>query len=71
MMKPVIFKEYDIRGVVDEQFDASFAYDLGRAYVTFVTRRAGKQKLKIALGYDARLSSPSLAANLERGITDS
>lgn len=71
MMKPVIFKEYDIRGVVDQQFDADFAYDLGRAYVTFVTRRAGKQKLKIALGYDARLSSPTLAANLERGITDS
>ncbi|MBL7687761.1 MAG: phosphomannomutase/phosphoglucomutase [Bdellovibrionaceae bacterium] len=71
MMKPVIFKEYDIRGVVDEQFDAAFAYDLGRAYVTFVTRRAGKPKLKIALGYDARLSSPTLAANLERGITDS
>lgn len=71
MMKPVIFKEYDIRGVVDQQFDAEFAYNLGRAYVTFVTRRAGKQKLKIALGYDARLSSPTLATNLERGITDS
>ncbi len=71
MMKPVIFKEYDIRGIVDQQFDEAFAYDLGRSYVAFVTQRTGKSKLCIALGYDARLSSPALAASLERGIVES
>ena len=70
-MKPVIFREYDIRGVVGTDFDESFAYDLGRAYVTFVTERTGKKNLTFSLGYDARLSSPGIAKALEKGMLES
>lgn len=31
MHKPVIFREYDIRGIYNEEFDDQFAYELGRA----------------------------------------
>lgn len=70
-MKPVIFREYDIRGVVGTDFDEIFAYDLGRAYVTFVTERTGKKSLTFSLGYDARLSSPGIAKALEKGMLES
>lgn len=71
MMNPVIFREYDIRGVVGRDFDEEFAFDLGRAYATFVTERTNKQKLTVSIGYDARLSSPGLAKAVERGLNQS
>lgn len=71
MMNPVIFREYDIRGVVGKDFDDAFAYDLGRSYVSFVVETTGKKKLTLSVGYDARLSSPALAKSLEKGMLDS
>ncbi|MDX9731753.1 MAG: phosphomannomutase/phosphoglucomutase [Bdellovibrionales bacterium] len=71
MMNPVIFREYDIRGVVGKDFDEDFAYDLGRAFVTFVGDRTGKKNPTLSLGHDARLSSPGIVKALERGINDS
>ena len=71
MMNPVIFREYDIRGVVGKDFDEDFAYDLGRTYVTFVVEKIGKKNPTLSLGYDARLSSPGIAKALERGMNDS
>lgn len=71
MMNPVIFREYDIRGVVGKDFDEDFAYDLGRTYVTFVVEKNGKKNPTFSLGYDARLSSPGIAKALERGMNDS
>lgn len=71
MMNPVIFREYDIRGVVGKDFDDAFAYDLGRSYVSFVAEKTGKKKLTLSIGYDARLSSPTLAKALENGMLDS
>jgi len=58
MMNPVIFREYDIRGVVGKDFDEDFAYDLGRTYVTFISERTGNKTPTLSIGYDARLSSP-------------
>src|SRR5206468_2098322 len=40
------------------------AYDIGRAYAAFVKPK------KVAIGYDIRLSSPTLAAALKRGLRD-
>ncbi len=67
-MDPIIFREYDIRGVFNKQFDLSFAEQLGRAYITFVSRRFKNQKPKVTIGHDARLSSPEIVAALSRGI---
>src|SRR5581483_11901439 len=60
-MNPQVFREYDIRGVVESDFDDAFVTDLGRAYAT-ILHRAGKKN--ITLGRDCRLSSPSLRARL-------
>ncbi len=69
MFKPVIFREYDIRGVYKEQFDEDFAIELGRAHATYVRKITGKDKLILTVGYDARLSSPSLAKSIVQGMT--
>ena len=58
------FKAYDIRGRIPDEIDESLAYDIGRAYAAFVQPR------RVAVGYDIRLSSRTLAAALGRGLTD-
>ena len=60
-----IFRQYDIRGVVDEDLSPEFAKLLGRAY-----GRLAKQhdKKLIAIGEDCRLTSPEYAQNLAEGI---
>jgi phosphomannomutase/phosphomannomutase/phosphoglucomutase len=67
-MDPVIFREYDVRGVVGRDFDASFAHALGRAYVTFVAQSTGNAAPHVALGHDARLTSPELLDALAAGL---
>jgi phosphomannomutase len=59
------FKAYDIRGVVGETIDEAFAEHLGRAFGT-QARHAGERA--VAVGRDGRLSGPSLAAALIRGL---
>jgi phosphomannomutase/phosphoglucomutase len=64
-MNPEVFREYDIRGVVERDFDDRFVADLGRAYGTLL-HRAGRQK--ITLGRDCRLSSDRLHGLLLGGL---
>ncbi len=66
-LNPQIFREYDIRGVVDQELSEEFAYLLGRAYAT-LARDAGKNL--IGVGHDTRHSSPAYAEALARGICD-
>ena len=67
-MNPVVFREYDIRGVFNLDFDCDFAYALGRAFVTYVRRKSGVKQPRLTLGYDARLSSPAIADALCAGF---
>lgn len=71
MFDSVIFREYDIRGVYNEQFDKEFAYLLGRGFVTYLQKRLGKVELTISVGHDARLSGLEINESLSRGLTDS
>ncbi len=59
------FKAYDIRGIVGETIDETFAEHLGRAFGT-EARKLGEKA--VAVGRDGRLSGPGLAAALMRGI---
>lgn len=68
--KENIFREYDIRGVVDSDFDSSFAYQLGRALAILVAREVNTAEPRLAVGRDCRLSGESLEAALIQGITD-
>ncbi len=71
MFQPVIFREYDIRGVYNGQFDDHFAYLLGRAFVVYMKNEAGITNPTLSLGHDARESSPAIIRNLAKGMTDS
>ena len=63
-LDPSIFKAYDVRGLYGSELDEEGAYSIGRAYVEqFEPKR-------IAVGYDMRLSSPSMAAAVMHGATD-
>src|SRR5579863_1090138 len=64
-MNRQVFREYDIRGIVEDDFTDDFIVDLGRGYATML-HRAGKHK--ITLGRDCRLSSPRLHHLLLEGL---
>ena len=66
MLKPTIFREYDIRGVADEELLDPGITELGRALGTLLQRRAGKN---INLARDCRLSSPRLRDALLKGLS--
>ncbi|MEZ4521176.1 MAG: hypothetical protein R3A46_05985 [Thermomicrobiales bacterium] len=61
---PDIFKAYDIRGIVPDELRPELAYEIGRAYVSYMGGG------RFAVGRDMRVSSPELAAALIRGMTD-
>ncbi len=61
-----IFREYDIRGIVGEQLTDETVEILGRAIGTFFERYNAK---RIAIGYDARVSSPRYCEMLVQGLT--
>src|ERR1700686_3436545 len=68
MLKPTIFREYDIRGLADvELLDADVA-ELGKGIGTYLQRRNGKN---ITLGRDCRLSSERLRNALAAGLAAS
>src|SRR5690606_31549519 len=71
VMNPVIFREYDVRGVVGEHYDEDFAYTLGKAYASLHFSMKNKKDATIAIGQDARLSSPKLVEALAKGLNDS
>ena len=54
-----IFREYDIRGLVDEELSPDLARALGRAFATFVRRKLETDSPSLALGRDVRPSSGS------------
>lgn len=70
MHKPVIFREYDIRGVYNEEFDDHFAYELGKAFVTYLADSNVKNPT-LTIGHDARLSCPNIVRALSQGIRES
>ncbi|MDG2307987.1 MAG: phosphomannomutase/phosphoglucomutase [Candidatus Binatia bacterium] len=69
-MTPTIFREYDIRGVAGEEFDASFAWALGRAFGSRVRRLHPEREVLVAVGRDCRLTSDEYANALIRGLVE-
>ena len=59
----MIFKAYDVRGLVPDELDVAAAVRIGAAFARF----AGGPE--IIVGHDCRVSSPDLAAGLIEGIT--
>lgn len=69
--KDSIFRAYDIRGIVGEDFDESFAYSLGRAFAQVLREQSQTSALKrsVALGRDCRLTSEGLLKNFSAGLS--
>lgn len=67
-MRNKIFKEYDIRGIYREDFDENSAYTIGKAFGTYVKSDIC---VSVVVGYDNRLSSPSIKKALVEGILSS
>jgi len=67
-MKPHIFRQYDIRGIVGEDLDAGVTEAVGQAFASMVRAETGKKTPRIAVGQDNRLTGPDLVAGLVRGI---
>jgi len=64
-----IFREYDIRGKYEIDFDLVFAEKLGKAFATFCKDSSpSNHNIKIALGKDARHSSQPILEALAKGI---
>jgi len=71
MFDPVIFREYDIRGVFNQHFDVAFAKQLGFSFVQYARSKGAKgDKLQFTIGMDARLSSPALADAVAEGFRE-
>lgn len=66
-MNQNIFREYDIRGIVGEHLTDETVAILGKAIGTFFSRNGAK---RIAVGYDARESSPRFCASLTKGFNE-
>ena len=66
--KAPIFKAYDIRGRVPEEWDESVAEAIGRGFANLVRRRE-PESTQVVVGRDMRPSGVSLGAALIQGIT--
>jgi phosphomannomutase/phosphoglucomutase len=65
MINPEVFREYDVRGIVDRDLDFDFVYNLGRSIGTYSIPLGVKT---MTLGMDCRLSSPDYHEAIRRGI---
>jgi phosphomannomutase/phosphoglucomutase len=64
-INPQVFREYDIRGIVDEDLNTQVLERIGKAYGTYM-RGYGAEV--VSIGRDCRLSSPEYAKAITRGI---
>ena len=62
-----VIKAYDVRGLVGEELDEQFVADVGGSFARLV-RGEGSGATQVAIGYDMRASSPSLAAAFADGV---
>lgn len=58
------FKAYDVRGKVPAELNENVAYAIGRAYADETGAK------RVCVGYDIRLSGPSLARALSQALND-
>ena len=61
-----VIKAYDVRGLVGTEIDESFVHDVGAAFARLMRSEGAS---RVAVGFDMRDSSPSLAAAFGDGVT--
>ncbi len=63
-----IFREYDIRGIWEEEIDEEVAYTIGKSFASFIQPMGKKE---VIVGHDNRISSPAIHQALLAGLTES
>src|SRR5450755_5085393 len=66
VLKPTIFREYDIRGIADSELLSPDIELLGLGLGTYLQRKSGGRN--ISVGRDCRVSSPRLHQALVKGL---
>ncbi len=64
-INPEIFRQYDIRGIVDKDLTQETVELLGKGIGTYFRKN---HRQKVALGRDCRLSSPAFSQALTKGL---
>ena len=64
-----VFRQYDVRGIVDAELTPAFARALGRAFASAAWDHCGRAPV-LAVGRDNRPSGTALAAGFRQGIVD-
>ncbi|MBP7310414.1 MAG: phosphomannomutase/phosphoglucomutase [Candidatus Cloacimonetes bacterium] len=67
MIKPQIFRQYDIRGVVDEELNAETYYLIGKGFGTYLQAHGERT---IVIGGDARHSSRNFMDSFIKGALE-
>jgi len=70
MLKPTIFRLYDIRGVYNEEFSAADCYRIGRAYAEHEAKKLQQSPLKMYITGDGRVSTPEILPYFITGLAD-
>jgi phosphomannomutase/phosphoglucomutase len=65
MVNPRIFREYDIRGLVDQDLTNEVVRALGQGFATYIS---DKGRRRVVVGRDGRLSSPRFRDFLVEGM---
>ncbi|MFN2419900.1 MAG: phosphomannomutase/phosphoglucomutase [Gemmatimonadota bacterium] len=63
-----IFREYDVRGLVEQDLELDVVRAIGRGYATFLARKIDEGSPTVALGRDVRPSSDPLRVALVEGL---
>lgn len=66
-INPVIFRGYDIRGVMGLELNEDVYYTLGRGFATFLKKR---EIVLCPVGYDNRLNGKKYAKAFRQGLND-
>ncbi len=64
-MNPSVFREYDIRGLAEKDFDREFALLLGKVHGTVIAENGGK---RVTVGRDCRVTSDPYAEAVIAGM---
>ena len=70
MIRPKIFKAYDIRGLYGDDMDGDTAFLVGRGFARVLSdlREKPASELRVGLGRDMRLQAPEMAGRLAEGL---
>ena len=64
-MNSSVFREYDIRGLAEKDFDKEFALLLGKVHGTIISKKVGK---RVTVGRDCRATSDAYAEAVIAGL---